>query len=340
MSNDEHIFPEWFSPAARIASKVYGAVVQTRNARFDRGVGIRTVDRPVISVGNIVAGGTGKSPMVRWIAEWALARNVLPLIALRGYRSHQGKSDEAMEHQAALPNAKIAVGANRFATITAAVDRDPSIGVVILDDGFQHRALTRNLDFVLIDATCSRLDGDLLPLGWLREPAKNLSRASGVIVTHAQRRDPALDKKIQLVHGRPVLAWCDHLWDGLDVRAGDGTKIVQANESLRGQRLSVWAGIARPEAFVTQLKTFGAEIVHVASLGDHAHYGATAVARLTQAARAAGATAIATTGKDLVKISCDMNKMSLPLIIPRLRLKFYEGENAFGDLLEKSLPRR
>ena len=340
MSNDEHIFPEWFSPAARIASKVYGAVVQTRNARFDRGVGIRSVDRPVISVGNIVAGGTGKSPMVRWIAEWALARNVLPLIALRGYRSHQGKSDEAMEHQAALPNAKIAVGANRFATITAAVDREPSIGVVILDDGFQHRALTRNLDFVLIDATCSRLDGELLPFGWLREPAKNLSRASGVIVTHAQRRDPALDKKIQLVHGRPVLAWCDHLWDGLDVRAGDGTKIVQANESLRGQRLSVWAGIARPEAFITQLKTFGAEIVHVASLGDHAHYGATAVARLTQAARAAGATAIATTGKDLVKISCDMNKMSLPLIIPRLRLKFYEGENAFGDLLEKSLPRR
>jgi tetraacyldisaccharide 4'-kinase len=244
-----------------------------------------------------------------------------------------------MEHQTALPNAKIAVGANRFATITAAVDRDPSIGVVILDDGFQHRALARNLDLVLIDATCSRLDGDLLPLGWLREPTKNLSRASGVIVTHAQRRDSALDKKIQLVHGRPVLAWCDHFWDGLDVCAGDGSKIVQANESLRGQRLSVWAGIARPEAFIKQLKTFGAEIVHVASLGDHAHYGATAVARLTQAARIAGATAIATTGKDLGKIAGDMNEMSLPLIIPRLRLKFCEGENAFGDLLEKSLPR-
>ncbi len=89
-------------------------------------------------------------------------------IALRGYRSHQGKSDEAMEHQTALPNAKVAVGANRFATITAAVDRDPSIGVVILDDGFQHRALARNLDLVLIDATCSRLDGSLFALfgGW------------------------------------------------------------------------------------------------------------------------------------------------------------------------------
>jgi tetraacyldisaccharide-1-P 4'-kinase len=114
---------------------------------------------------------------------------------------------------------------------------------------------------------------------------------------------------------------------------------VQANESLRGQRLSVWAGIARPEAFIKQLKTFGAEIVHVASLGDHAHYGTTAVARLMQAARTAGATAIATTGKDFGKIASDMNEMSLPLIIPRLRLKFCEGENAFGDLLEKSLPR-
>ena len=340
MSNDEYIFPEWFSPAARIASKVYGAVVDTRNARFDRGVGIRSVDRPVISVGNIVAGGTGKSPMVRWVAEWALARDLLPLIALRGYRSHQGKSDEAMEHQAALPNAKIAVGANRFATITAAVDREPSIGVVILDDGFQHRALARNLDLVLIDATCSRLEGKLLPLGWLREPAKNLSRASGVIVTHAQRRDPALDKKIQLVHGRSALAWCDHFWDGLEIRAGDGTKVVQANVSLRGQRLSVWAGIARPEAFINQLKTFGAEIVHVASLGDHARYGAAAVARLTQAAHAAGAMAIATTGKDLGKIAGDMNEMSLPLIIPRLRVKFCAGEDAFRDLLEKCVPRR
>lgn len=340
VSNDEHIFPEWFSPAARIASKVYGAVVEMRNARFDRGVGIRSVDRPVISIGNIVAGGTGKSPMVRWVAEWALAGNVLPLIALRGYRSHQGKSDEAMEHQSALPNAKIAVGANRFATITATVARNPSIGVVILDDGFQHRALARNLDLVLIDATCSRLDGELLPLGWLREPPKNLSRASGVIVTHAKRVDPVLDTKIQSVHGRPALAWCDHFWDGLEIRAGDGTKNLEANESLRGRRLSVWAGIARPEAFINQLKTFGAEIVHVASLVDHARYGATAVARLTQAAHAAGATAIATTGKDLVKLASDMDRMSLPLIIPRLRLKFCAGEDAFRDLLEKSVPRR
>lgn len=340
VSNDEHIFPEWFSPAAGIASKVYEAVVEMRNARFDRGVGIRSVDRPVISVGNIVAGGTGKSPMVRWVAEWALAGDVLPLIALRGYRSHQGKSDEAMEHQAALPNAKIAVGANRFATISAAVAGDPSIGVVIMDDGFQHRALARNLDLVLIDATCSRLDGKLLPLGWLREPVKNLSRASGVIVTHAQQIDHELDKKIHALHGRSALAWCDHFWDGLDVRTVDGTKIVQANESLRGRRLSVWAGIARPEAFINQLKTFGAEIVHVASLGDHARYGSTAVARLTQAAHAAGAMAIATTGKDLVKISGDMDKMSLPLIIPRLRVKFCAGEDAFRGLLEKCVSRR
>ena len=340
VSNDEHIFPAWFSPAARIASNVYGAVVDIRNARLDRGVGIRSVDRPVISVGNIVAGGTGKSPMVRWIAEWALARNVLPLIALRGFRSHQGQSDEAMEHQSALPDAKIALGANRFATISAAVAQDPSVGVVILDDGFQHRMLARNLDLVLIDATCSRLDGELLPLGWLREPPKNLSRATCVIVTHAQQIDRELDKKIQAMHGRPALAWCDHFWDGLEIRASDGTKIVQANESLRGRRLSVWAGIARPEAFLNQLKSFGAEIVHVASLGDHARYGAKTVARLTQAAQASGATAIAMTGKDLAKVAGDVLGMSLPLIIPRLRLKFCAGENAFRELLEKCLLRR
>jgi hypothetical protein len=84
----------------------------------------------ILNVADGVTGGTGKSPMVRWIAECDLARNVLPLIALRGYRSHQSQSDEAMEHQSALPDAKIALGANRFATISAAVAQDPSVGIV------------------------------------------------------------------------------------------------------------------------------------------------------------------------------------------------------------------
>lgn len=343
LTKAESILPAWCSPAARIASKAYGAVVEARNARRDRGVGVRSVDRPVISIGNIVAGGTGKSPMVRWVAEWALARTIVPLIALRGYRSHRGQSDEAMEHQILLPESRIAVGANRFRTITAAVAHEPSIGVVILDDGFQHRTLARNLDLVLIDGTCPQLDGDLLPLGWLREPPENLARAGGVIVTHATRIDPVLDQRIRFLHGRSALAWCDHSWDGLKIQIGDGCAggtSVEPNEWLRNRRIAVWAGIGRPDAFVSQLKSFGAEIVDVASLRDHAKYGRTAVVRLTRAAHAAGAEAIATTGKDWVKVSSDAAEMNLPLIIPRLRLKFYAGEQAFREVLEKSVPRR
>ena len=90
----------------------------------------------ILNAADGVAGGTGKSPMVRWIAECDLARNVLPLITLRGYRSHQSQSDEAMEHQSALPDAKIALGANRFATISAAVGQDPTVEIVVLHDGF------------------------------------------------------------------------------------------------------------------------------------------------------------------------------------------------------------
>jgi len=297
------------------------------------------VDRPVISIGNIVAGGTGKSPMVRWVAQWALDRKVLPLIALRGYRSHEGQSDEAMEHQSLLPETRIAVGADRHQTIRAAVARDPSIGVVILDDGFQHRALARELDVVLVDAARSQLQGELLPLGWLREPPKNLARASGVIVTHAHQFDSALDQQIRSLHGRSPLAWCDHIWDGLQVRVGDETT-VESNEWLRGRRIAVWAGIGQPDAFVAQLRSFGAEIVDVAALRDHARYGSTTVARLTQEAHAAGATAIATTGKDWVKVAVDAVGMGLPLIVPRLRLKFIAGEDAFREVLEKSVPRR
>ena len=86
--------------------------------------------------------------------------------------------------------------------------------------------------------------------------------------------------------------------------------------------------------------SFGAEIVHVASLGDHARYGAKTVARLTQAAQASGATAIAITGKDLVKVAGDVTEMSLPFFIPRHRLKFCTGRNVFGELPEKCLLRR
>ena len=338
---------------ALVASHAYGRIVGARNARRDRGIGVRSVEQPVISVGNIVVGGTGKSPMVRWIAQWALSRQIvpripriplIPLIAIRGYRSRNGRSDEAIEHQQIVPEARLAVGANRFETIRSCIALDPSIGVVIMDDGFQHRVLARDLDIVLIDRTDPQLDGALLPLGWLREPATSLSRAGAVVVTHATEFDAELDRKIRTLHGRSATAWCDHAWSGLEIHRhdrqhGDESR-VESNEWIRGRRVAVWAGIARPDGFVRQLQASGAVVVEVASLRDHASYGHAAVARLTQTARERSAELIAMTRKDWVKVAIDAAIIDLPVVVPILGLKFSQGEDAFRELLERSVARR
>ncbi len=276
--------------------------------------------------------------MVRWVAQWALDRGMTPLIALRGYRSRDGRSDEALEHQSLLPSAQLAVGANRFDTIQRALARDPSIDVVILDDGFQHRALARDLDLVLVHGSQPNLDGALLPLGWLREAPASLARADGVIVTHCDSADESLEKQVAAVHGRGVLASCAHSWEGVDVyRAGGHLNASHTREStewLRGQRFAVWAGIAKPRAIVEKITACGGEVVSLPTLKDHAHYGRAVVDRLTAAAHEANASAILLTRKDWVKVQADRGGVDLPFVVPRLQLEFSSGEAALRSLLE------
>lgn len=336
MTERQYVLPRWCAPAARVAACAYGAAINMRNARFDQGVGVRRVARPVISVGNIVAGGTGKSPMVRWIAQWALDHGMKPLIALRGYRSKDGRSDEALEHQSLVPGAHLAVGANRFKTIEAALARNPSIDVVILDDGFQHRALARDLDLVLVHGSHPHLDGALLPLGWLREPPASLARAHGVIVTHCDGMNDRLSSQIEAVHQRGVLAWCAHSWDGVDVyhSGGQSRCVHEGLDWLRGRRLAVWAGIAKPTAVVEKIRACGGDVVSMPHLRDHATYGCGLVSRLTALAHEANANAIVLTHKDWVKVRADSRAVDLPIVVPRLRLQFAHGESALRALLE------
>ena len=157
---------------------------------------------PVVSVGNLSVGGTGKSPFTRRLAEAIIASGGKPAIALRGYRSRStGGSDEAREYEDSLPDVPILVGADRARTILSALESAPgSFDCVVLDDGFQHRRLHRDLDIVLVDSSRSDVFGDLLPNGWLREPVTALSRADCVALTNHPDKDvfPALD--LSLIH--------------------------------------------------------------------------------------------------------------------------------------------
>ena len=324
--------PTWMEPFAAAASVGYGAAIRARGNRLERRLPM-DCGLPVISVGNITAGGTGKTPVTQWIVRALQAGGHAPMIALRGHKGGE-KADEVLEHRAALSGVVVAVGADRARRIAVTHVKNPSCDVVVLDDGFQHRQLRRDCDLVLIDATRPALDDGLLPLGWLREPASSLRRASGVIVTRALKVDDELADHIMKLHGQAPLAWCRHAWTGLEgIEAGAVHEVAW----LRRKRVAVWAGTGNPRAIVQQTESVAAAVVDVPRLADHAHWDAPKVARLLLRAQEAGAEAVIVTPKDWMKIAPLGVKSELPLVRPRLEIEFLQGESLVQEQLARAV---
>lgn len=323
------------------AAAIYGAAVAYRNRRFDRGRGVRRLECPVVSVGNLTVGGTGKTPLVAEIARRLAAGGARPIVALRGYRADtEGRSDEAELHRLALPGMPVVVGADRWSAIRAAGVSLAPPAVVVLDDGFQHRRLARDLDLVLVDATRPCLSGRLLPAGWLREPAESLRRADAVIVTRAEGVDRGLAAPIERLHGRPPIAWCRHAWDGFDLHhggepLGDAPPEVREPAAwIRGRRIATLLGIAHPEPIRAALAGLGAIERLAIPARDHQAYGPRRAERIARAAIGSGAECLVTTAKDWVKLR-RWWRSELPVAVPRLRIDWLEGESAIDALLER-----
>ncbi|MGL5095555.1 MAG: tetraacyldisaccharide 4'-kinase, partial [Planctomycetia bacterium] len=188
--------------ALRGASLPYGAVVALRNAGYDAGrLKIHRAAVPVVSVGNLTVGGTGKTPFVEYLADWFHGRGLRAAILSRGYGSTGGPNDEALLLEENLPDVPHLQGKNRSTLADAAVVELES-QVLLLDDGFQHRRLHRDLDVVLLDATDPWGGGGLLPGGLLREPARSLRRADVVVLTRCDQVDAARRDAVWAVVGR------------------------------------------------------------------------------------------------------------------------------------------
>lgn len=334
--------PAWLSPLSWPLARAYGFGVAWRNARYSRGDGVRALEVagmrvPVISVGNMSAGGTGKTPFVAWCAREALRAGVRPVIALRGYRSAdhgQGAatSDEAMEYAQCLPEAGVVVGPRRrerlvewFSSGAGAAMRGGS--AVFLDDGFQHRQLARELDIVLVDATRPSLDGDLLPNGWLREPAANIARAGLVVLTKAD--DPAQRARAaELVarwRGAPCDAVCVHVWRGIELHAVDAPPRPVVAGWLAGKRVVSACALGNPAHFHAMVERTGARVAATIEKGDHRAFTR---AELEDAAARSGAECIVTSRKDFVKLA-GAREIRVPIAVPELAIEFIEG----GDTL-------
>jgi tetraacyldisaccharide 4'-kinase len=255
-------------------------------------------------VGNLTLGGTGKTPLVAWVARQLAAAGRTPAIVSRGYGARPGEvSDEAAELAILLPGVPHVADRNRAAGVAAAVVRGADVAV--LDDGFQHRRLHRDLDIVAIDATDPFGCGRLFPRGLLRESLTGLARADAIVLTRATSVPPARRAEIRgavaRLRGRhPAAIWmeCEHR----PVAFRRATGPAEPAESLRGRRVAAFCGIGNPAAFRLTLAALGLELVGFRSFADHHAYGPADLESLASWAAGLAAERTVTTLKDLVKI--------------------------------------
>ena len=181
----------------RLRSRSYYLGVQIRNRRYNKPSAVTEVDIPVISVGNITTGGTGKTPVVQWLASRLREMDRRVAIVSRGYGAEAGaQNDEAMELELSLPDVPHLQNPDRIEAARTAIEELESQSIV-LDDGFQHRRLGRDLDIVLLDALEPFGYGHLLPRGLLREPLSNLERADWIGLSRADQVDEETRSAIQ-----------------------------------------------------------------------------------------------------------------------------------------------
>jgi len=350
----------------------YRAAVALRNRLFDHH--LRTpaqLGRPTISVGNLTAGGTGKTPMVIDLVQRLCAHGHRPAVLLRGYGNDETRElqnafatpngstpdtpkpadGDATSGGGSLPRGSsahihIPVEANpdRAAQAADLLQRDPAVTAFVLDDAFQHRQAHRDLDLVLIDATQPFGHDHVLPRGLLREPAANLRRADAVIVTRSDQLTPdalhQLDQRITQLAGRAPIAHAATAWQTLRTETGD-----QPIDTLSGQRIVAACGIGNPAAFERQLRGHAGELLRFDPRADHHPWQRDELQRFLQTAADAGADSVVTTEKDWVKWQPLLEAMgsarpTIPIHRPAPTIRFLDGESAFVTLLQERIALR
>jgi tetraacyldisaccharide 4'-kinase len=289
------------------AEPVYAAGVQFKNNRFDSGWRQPTrVAAPVISVGNLTVGGTGKTPLVAWLAEWFQLRGVEVTLISRGYGAKRGRpNDEALELAARLPNVPHLQNPDRVAAARQAIACNPQ-QVLILDDAFQHRRIARDLDIVLLDALAPFGYDHLLPRGLLREPVESLKRAQLVALSRADAVDAAererVRKRVQLI--APSAGWLELAHQPRALVNPRGQQL--AFSMHQGQKLAAFCGIGNPAGFRHTVEAAGLNVTAWRELPDHCAYSSSELDSLQRWVKELpGVSAVLCTRKDLVKIPRD-----------------------------------
>ncbi len=316
----------------------YTAAVRWRNRRFDRRAAkVHRVAVPVVSVGNLTLGGTGKTPLVEWLAGFLGRQGVRVAVVSRGYGARANRpNDEALELRLSLPDVPHVQNPDRVAAAEEAI-RTFGCQTILLDDGFQHRRLGRDLDIVLLDASEPFGFGHVFPRGTLREPIEGLRRADVVAVSRADLLDDAgraeLRKTIDRHAPRAVYAEMIHAPRGLISGSGGQAPL----DFVGGRSVAAFCGIGNPAGFRHTLAACGCHVAGFREFADHHHYAPADLDALAAWARQLGASAIVCTRKDLVKLSVD-SLGGRPLWALRVAAEFVTGQAELESRLRALLP--
>jgi tetraacyldisaccharide 4'-kinase len=282
-------------------SFVYRLVVAIRNRLYDLGIKrVERVERPVISIGNLTTGGTGKTPLVAFVTAVVSDNHKQPAIVSRGYKSLDGKeNDEKRVLEILCSGVAHVQDRDRVAAAKTAIDEHGG-EVIVADDAFQHRRLHRDLNIVLIDALNPWGHGFVLPRGLLREPKRQIRRADLVVLTRAdQVSAECRDELWATIHQlkpevcRIEVAFASCRLLGLD---GSSKPIAELLDESNGE-VSAFCGIGNPEAFRQTIQQAGFTLSQFQAFPDHHHYTESELTKLAQPSEMC-----LTTLKDLVKI--------------------------------------
>jgi tetraacyldisaccharide 4'-kinase len=303
-------------------SAIYGAVIAARNAMYDGGTfRARRLQRPVVSIGNVSVGGTGKTPFTIMLGKLLKQRGVTFDVLSRGYRrttsgvkvvDPQGAAGDfgdepvLIGRQLGVP---VVVGERRIDAGMEA-ERRFATQLHLLDDGFQHRQLARELDIVLV--ADEDVKARLLPFGRLREPLSALQRADVIVVSED--------------------------FDARQLRLRPGQQVWQVKRGLQldspPKRAVVFCGIARPERFFSQVRQLGVAATVEVAFRDHYRYRETDVGRLMKTAQEKGADGFVTTAKDEINLGALAARLQ-PLRIAEVTMELLDSDKAIAFLLKK-----
>jgi tetraacyldisaccharide 4'-kinase len=312
----------------------YTLAVRWRNRRYDRGAApVRRVSVPVVSVGNLTLGGTGKTPMVAWIARWLRGRTVRVTVISRGYGAEAGAvNDEALELEQDLPDVPHLQNPDRVEAAELAIE-ELGCELILLDDAFQHRRIHRDLDVVMLDALEPFGFGHVFPRGTLREPLSGLGRADVAVLSRADLLQP--DERARILERVrrycPATAWAEVAHAPRRLLDSGGAQ--RPLDSLRGQPVAAFSGIGNPAGFRHTLRQCGYQVASFREFPDHHDYGRADVESLTEWAEGLDVAAAVCTQKDLVKLRIDRLGRR-PLWALAIGLEFLAGQAELERKLE------